>query len=80
MFVLLANKEKQLIYIYSKLMCPQCDRKIAEYKINGIDTTVLKLGVDYELEDLFEKIEKSDQPSFNPKSFPVVFDDDKLVV
>lgn len=69
-----------MIYIYSKPMCPQCDRKIAEYKSKGVEYQVLKLGVDYELEDLFEKIEQSDQPSFNPKSFPIVFEDSVLVV
>jgi glutaredoxin len=65
--------------VYSKPMCPQCDVAINKLKSKGLTFQVKKLGEDYELEDLFAEIEQSSTPSFNPKSFPVVFLDNEIV-
>lgn len=67
--------------IYSKPMCPQCDKVIAEYKKEGKSFEVKKLGVDYELEDLFDVIANTNQPNYNPRAFPiVVFEGNTLIL
>lgn len=61
------------IEIYGKDQCPNCDtaKQITESK--GFDLTLLKMGVDFEIPEMFEKI------GHRVTVFPQIFVDDKYV-
>jgi len=42
------------VIIYSKDQCPYCDMAVREATDNNVDLTIMKLGLDFEREQLME--------------------------
>jgi glutaredoxin len=59
-----------MIKLYSKDNCQQCVQTENFLKSRNIAVTVLKLGKDFEMEDVLHT---------GTRSFPIVFDDDKFI-
>lgn len=61
-----------MLTIYSKDDCQQCSQAMMLCEMKGVEFNVLKLGVDYEKEDILK---------INPsaRSFPLITKDDKYI-
>lgn len=67
-----------MITVYSKPNCHQCDKAIAILKNSSVEFEVKKIGVDVSLNDVFDRISKSNKPEFAPRSAPVIFNEDRV--
>lgn len=59
-----------MLRVYSKKDCQQCDQLKRLLAMREVEMEELKLGEDFQLEDIVK---------YNVRSFPVVFDDEKLI-
>ena len=61
-----------MLTIYSKDNCQQCSQAMMLCEMKGVEFNVLKLGVDYEKEDILK---------INPsvRSFPLITKDDEYI-
>jgi len=60
------------IVIYSKDNCPFCDKAIGLAKLKKTELTIKKLGVDFEIEDMFQMFPTA-------KTFPQIVLDGKNI-
>ena len=60
------------IVIYSKDNCPFCDKAIGLAKLKKTELTIKKLGVDFEIEDMFQIFP-------NARTFPQIIVDGKNI-
>jgi len=61
-----------VVEIYSKDNCPFCDKAVHLAKLKGLDLTVKKLGVDFEMPDMMEKFPSA-------RTFPQIVLDGKSI-
>lgn len=61
-----------MLTMYSKDVCGQCKQAEVLFKLKGVSYEKKLLNVDFSIEQIKEKAP-------NEKSFPIIFDGDKLV-